>query len=138
MKGLDTNVLLRYLAADDPEQTPIVVDLFATAERRNERLHVSTVVLCEVIWSLRSAYDMRRDGIVTVLENLLASSLFDLQDRELVRRALESYREGPADFSDYLLGLHDRKAGCSETFTFDRNLRGAAGFHYLGVKRDTA
>lgn len=138
MKGLDTNVLLRYLAADDPDQTRIVVDLFAAAERRNERLHVSTTVLCEVIWSLRSAYGMRRDGIITVLENLLASSLFDVQDRELVRKALESYRGGPADFSDYLIGWHDRKAGCSETFTFDRDLKGAEGFRFLGVKQDTA
>jgi predicted nucleic-acid-binding protein len=39
-----------------------------------------------------------------------------------VRRALDDYRRGPGDFSDYLIGWRNRQAGCTDTATFDRAL----------------
>jgi len=132
MKGLDTNVLLRYIAADDPDQTRIASDLISDAEVRGELLFISAIALCELVWGLRSAYRVRRDGIVSVIESLLGASTFEIQDRDLVRRALDSYRSGKADFADYLIGWQNRKAGCSETLSFDGDLKGADGFHLLG------
>ncbi|HYN21865.1 MAG TPA: type II toxin-antitoxin system VapC family toxin [Thermoanaerobaculia bacterium] len=132
MRGLDTNLLVRYLVADDPKQTQIVADLIASAEERNDRLFVGTIALCELVWTLRSVYRVGRQGITSAVEALLGSGVFAIQDRDLVRRALEHYRGGKADFSDYLLGEQDRKAGCIETLTFDRELKATAGFRVLG------
>lgn len=132
MKGLDTNFLVRYFVADEPKQTQIVADLIAKAEERNERLFVSTIALCELVWTLRSAYRIGRQEIISAIEALLGSAVFTIQDRDLVRRALDHCRSGTADFSDYLLGEQDRKAGCIETLTFDGELKGATGFRVLG------
>lgn len=132
MKGLDTNVLLRFFTQEDPEQARIATALILAAEEQGERLHVSTIALCELVWVLRSAYRIRRDGIISTIESLLSSSTFEIQDRDLVRRALDTYKIGKADFADYLIGWQDRRAGCSETLTFDGGLKGADGFQVLG------
>ena len=132
MRGLDTNVLVRYLTADDPVQTPLARALLEEAEERNERFHISTVVLCELIWTLRGQpYRLDRRAIADVLEGILETGLFEVQERDLVRRSLADYRQGKADFPDYLLGWQNRQAGCGETVTFDRNLAEDEGFSLL-------
>ena len=132
MRGLDTNVLLRYLTGDDPAQTERAEALFAEAERTSERLFLSVVALCELAWTLRGqTYRSDRGQISSILEKILATSLFEVQHRTLVRRALAEYRTGKADFADYLLGWMGQEAGCSATVTFDRKLDGAAGFSVL-------
>lgn len=132
MRGLDTNVLLRFLTADDPVQAERVGALFAAAERSGERFFVSVIALCELSWTLRGRpYRLDRAQIAAVLERILDTSLLEVQDRGLVRRALADFRPGRADFADYLLGWQSLGAGCAGTVTFDRALSGATGFSLL-------
>jgi predicted nucleic-acid-binding protein len=132
VRGLDTNVLLRYITADDAVQAEKVDALFAEAERTNERFFVSTIALCELSWTLRGQpYCLDRGQIAAVLEAILGAGLFEVQDRGSVRRALADLRSGRADFADYLLGRQSLEAGCADTITFDRKLSGAAGFSLL-------
>lgn len=132
MRGLDTNVLLRFLTADDPVQAERVDALFAAAERSGERFFVGVIALCELSWTLRGRpYRLDRARIAAVLEGILDTSLIEVQDRGLVRRALAEFRLGRADFADYLLGLQTESAGCAGTVTFDRALREVAGFSLL-------
>lgn len=105
MRGVDTNVLLRPLAQDDPHQAAVVETFFRELEARGERLFVSCIVLCEASWSLRGL-GFSRVQIAATLEKLLETALFEIQDRDLVRRALAQFRQGPADFR----GLPDRLA----------------------------
>jgi predicted nucleic-acid-binding protein len=122
VRGLDTNILFRFLTADDPAQAEQVDGLFAAAERAGERFS----------WTLRGQpYCLDRSDIAAALERILGTNLLEVQDRGLVRRALADYRPGRGDFADYLLGWQSREAGCTDTVTFDRRLRGAAGFSLL-------
>ena len=52
-------------------------------------------------------------------------------NRELLRSALADYRDGSADFSDYVIGRHNARAGCQHTVTFDRSLRDGPTFQML-------
>lgn len=129
MRGLDTNILVRYLTADDSKQSPDARSLLEQGEERNERFHVSTTVLCELIWTLRGRpYQLGREAIASVVDQLASTPLFVLQSRDLVLRSLQSYKRGVADFPDYLIGFQDRQAGCTETLTFDRKLAREKGF----------
>ena len=133
MKGLDTDVLVRYVTADDPEQAEVARANIEGAESRGERLFVSGIVLCELVWALRGgAYGYEKSEVVEALEGLLHTSIFEVQQRNLVRKALSRYRDGRADFADCLLGLIHQDAGCSETWTFDTRLEKAKGFALLG------
>ena len=132
MRGLDTNILLRALAADDPAQSDRVGALFAAAELAGERFFVSIIALCELTWTLRGRpYGLDRDAIAAVVERILCTSLLEVQDRDLVRRALADFHAGRADLADYLLGWQSLAAGCADTVTFDRRLDGEAGFSLL-------
>jgi predicted nucleic-acid-binding protein len=129
--GLDTNVLVRYLAQDDPGQAKKANALVAAAEAKREKLHLDVVVLCEVVWVLRGAYDFDKDTVCGVIEKILAAAQFSIDDRDRVREALARYRAEGGDFADYVLGLRNRAAGCSVTATFDRALKGSPLFRLL-------
>lgn len=132
MRGCDTNLLVRFLTEDDPDQTDRVRTFFASAEDRNERLYLNTIVLCELAWTLRSQpYLFDRATISDLFEKVMETTLFEIEDRDLTRHALADYRQGRADFSDYLIGRQNRAAGCDDTVTFDRKLRETAGFSRL-------
>lgn len=132
MRGLDTNVLVRYVTRDDPAQAAVVIELFDRAEAEGERFFVSLPVICELVWALRSRpYQADRPEIVTVLEGMLTASLFELEHRDLVQRALADYRDGTGDFADYLIGWLHRRANCQETLTFDRALGDCERFRVL-------
>jgi predicted nucleic-acid-binding protein len=129
--GLDTNVLVRYLTQDDVAQARKADAVINGAVARRDRCAIAPVVLCELVWVLRGAYDTPKDQIVATLDRILATQQFEILDKDRVREAFEVYRSGGADFADYLIGAVNRAAGCDETATFDRRLRGEAGFRVL-------
>ncbi len=131
MRGIDTNVLARYLTQDDAPQAKAVDELIRNTAVEGELLHIDDVVLCELVWVLRAAYRQDKPAIVGVLEKVLATSLFSFDDRGLLSQALADFRAGKADFADYVIGRRNRRAGCDRTVTFDRSLRGAATFTVL-------
>jgi predicted nucleic-acid-binding protein len=131
MRGIDTNILVRFLTADDPAQFRTVETLMETVESQDDRLHINSVTLCELAWVLRSRYRMSREKISSALESLLSVTILEIQDRDLVEKALHDFRTGSASFPDYLIGWHNLKAGCVETLTFDRTLASYPGFSLL-------
>lgn len=114
MIALDTNVVVRVLTRDDPEQT-------AAAERvmNTGRLWLAKTVLLEVAWVLRHTYGLDREAIADGLRTLLGYRRLQVEDRPAALRALAWYGEG-LDFAD---ALHLASAGPAITFaTFDRTL----------------
>ena len=124
MIGIDTNVLVRYLTQDDPVQAGKVDAFVATAIEEGSRLHVDDIVLVEMVWVLRAAYRLSKPTIAEALDKVLSTAIFSFDDREVLRAALTDYLAGPGDFSDYLIGRRNARAGCEHTVTFDRPLSG--------------
>jgi predicted nucleic-acid-binding protein len=122
MIGIDTNVLVRYLVQDDAAQFKEATNLLAGLEKHRRSAHLSTITLCETVWVLTRAYRVERDRIVAVLERLLDTSLFVIEDKDAVREAVELYKTGKGDFADYLVGVRARAAGCGTVATFDQTL----------------
>lgn len=131
MTGLDTNVLVRYLTADDPRQSRRAAALVAEAVSAGDRLFVGAVVLCELVWVLRGAYSLDRPTIAMALDRILATAQIDIDQKDIVREALEDYRAGSGDFADYVIGRRAREAGCEKTATFDRRLKASGLFRLL-------
>lgn len=131
MTGLDTNVLVRYLTQDDPRQSRRANAIVAEAVASGERLFVGVVVLCELVWVLRGPYALDKAEVVASLERILATAQLEIDQKDLVRAALEDYRTGGGDFADYVIGRRGREAGCGQTATFDRWLKGNALFRVL-------
>lgn len=128
MIGLDTNILVRYLVRDDPAQA---AQADRELERQHERFLIDGIVLCELVWVLETGYGFSRPQIASVLERILATAQFEIEAKDVTLTALHDFRRSAADFSDCLIGRRNRAAGVSETVTFDRDLRGLAGFRVL-------
>ena len=62
---------------------------------------------------------------------MLRSPTFEFENRSAVYQALQRTKKGRADFSDYLIEAIASQAGCTETASFDRKLRGEEGFRCL-------
>ena len=60
MIGLDTNVLVRYLTQDDPQQSARANNLIETQCTKNEPGWIALIVLCELVWVLRGAYNYKK------------------------------------------------------------------------------
>ncbi len=131
MKGLDTNVLVRYLMLDHPEQAELAARVIEDALRTGEPLFVSGIVMCEFVWVLETAYRLPRARVSDALEEVLRSAQLRFAQPALLWQALVAYREGKGDFADYVLGFEGRNAGCESTFTFDRALRASPAFRVL-------
>jgi predicted nucleic-acid-binding protein len=130
MIGLDTNVLVRYLAKDDPIQTPVAVKLVRSLSE-DEPGFLSLVVITELIWVLRMSYRYRNNAIANVVEMLLQSKELIVEQEELVADALRGFATGSADFADYLIERTGQLAGCIHTFTFDKRAATFAGMRLL-------
>lgn len=131
MIGIDTNILVRYLAQDDLAQARKVDVLVSEAVDDGYQVHIDDIVLCETVWVLRAAYRMGKPTIVTTLDKIMSTALFSFDDRELLRSALAEYRDGSGDFADYVIGRRNARAGCQDTVTFDRSLNDGATFRLL-------
>ncbi len=131
MKGLDTNVLVRYLVQDDLEQWRLADDYIKQTKIENETCFINNIVLCELVWVLKTSYKLSRDEIIDILETILRTDAFDFEDREAAKKSVQQMKLGKADFSDYLINQINQQAGCAETVTFDAKLQKLAGIRLL-------
>jgi predicted nucleic-acid-binding protein len=131
MKGLDTNVLIRYLVQDDPDQAAVAVQAIETGADRNGRFLIQPVVLCETVWVLESVYGYTKDDIVQALNMILRTVQFEIAEKDTVWQAFNDYQGGKADFSHYLIGRANTRQGGAPTLTFDRSLKDCRLFHLL-------
>lgn len=128
MIALDTNVVVRLLVEDDVAQTAAAVRLVTRARDEGAKLLVTDVVLCEVVWVLRSAYKKSREQIAGWLDELTTSVEAEFDSADRVAAAIAAYRSGRGDLADYLIRENARGRGAAFVATFDRPLQEEAGF----------
>lgn len=117
MRAVDTNVLVRLLVRDDPDQVKAAESFIALGA------WVSHLVLAEAVWVLATVYDRTTAQIVASLKILLNHKELTIQDTETVVNAFEQFKKRPAlGFSDCLVLEIARKAGHLPLGTFDRDL----------------
>ena len=130
MIGLDTNVLVRYIAQDDAKQSPKATRLVEslTAEAPG---YVSIVAVVELVWVLTSCYTLTRNEIVEVLETMLRTKELIVAQADTVWKAVRLFKESKADFADCLIERTSGEAGCSFTTTFDRDAAKHCGMQLI-------
>ena len=135
MIAIDTNVLVRFVAQDDPAQSPQATKLIREALARGDTVFVSGVVLAETVWVLKSYYRLPRHAIALMLEALLGAPGFEVEAAVEAAAALQNYRALQGDYVDYLIGhlADSRKSG--PVYTFDQGLKSSRLFRVLSSGR---
>jgi predicted nucleic-acid-binding protein len=117
MRAIDTNVLVRLIVRDDPEQVR------AAEAFTSNGAWISHLILAETMWVLDAVYDRTSEQIATAIECLLDHKDLALQDPDVVTATLEQFRKRPAlSFSDCLVLEIARKARNVPLGTFDRGV----------------
>jgi len=131
MRAVDTNVLVRFLVQDDEKQAQIATKLLADAEADKQTLFVSNVVVLEMMWVLKSVYEVPRDEILDSLSELLSMVALEFQDSLSVRDFVSSAQNNTYDLADLLICHVARGKGCDTTLTFDKKATKAPHFTKL-------
>lgn len=118
MIGLDTNVIVRYLVQDEPDQSASASNVIdELTENRPGFLSLVTVV--ELHWVLRRAYKISSRRCAGLIEGLLDARELRIDQEAIIRVALTA-SNGGLDFADAVIAELGRVAGCDHTVTFDR------------------
>lgn len=118
MLAIDTNIVVRYLAADHLEQSRK-----AKALIDSKKVFVAVTVLLESEWVLRSVYGFSPNDVARALAAFAGLPNVTVEDANLAAKALDWARRG-MDFAD---ALHLAKAqGCEAFVSFDRRFAKAA------------
>ncbi len=120
MIGLDTNVLVRYIAQDDKTQSVTSSQFIETKLSDKNPGYINHIVLIETVWVLESCYETSKPMIINVIKKLASTMQLILQDSESVYKALRLFEKNNIEFADTLLAITNKKNGCTTTVTFDK------------------
>ena len=120
MKGVDTNILVRFLVSDDKEQSEKVYTLFKQAESEKGLLFVPLLVILELIWVLDSVYEISRAEIVDSVSDLLLMPILKFEHQSALQQFTRFSQKNNHDLSDLIIAYSAKEQGCENVLTFDR------------------
>ena len=121
MIAIDTNVIVRYLVGDDPEQTEAARALL-DGLTPNEPGFICREVMLETAWVLERSYDFTRAQVAETLMDLTASDNIVVENSDEAAAAAHRYRQGGAGFADLMILSAARRWEALPLHTFDRRL----------------
>jgi predicted nucleic-acid-binding protein len=127
MTGIDTNVLVRYLVQDDPEQARKATRFITNECSSEDPGLINRIVLCELVWVLETAYGYARENVALALEKILRTTQFTIEDHQEAWSSFREYQDG-GDFGDSFISAVNRRLGCERTVTLDRKAGRRSGF----------
>jgi predicted nucleic acid-binding protein len=114
MHAVDTNVVVRYLTGDHPQQYARARSLIDSAP-----VYAATTVLLETEWVLRTAYGFTAEATAKALRGFAGLPTVTVQAPEQFKKALD-WLEAGMDMAD---AFHLASAeGCESFASFDRDL----------------
>ena len=110
MVSIDTNIAVRLLVNDDPEQTKSAVALF-----KNNKVYITKTVALETEWILRGVYKLDQKHVNTALTALFSLEHVHVEDATALFVALDAHAKG-MDFADALHLASSHRADSFSTF----------------------
>lgn len=134
MRSLDTNVLVRHLAQDDEQQSPLATTLIKDSGA-DESLFIPLSVVVELKWVLRASYSLSKQEIIKLLSDLLETRQIKFHEEESVERAVHIYRSSRANFADCLHLACAFTQSALPLVTFDKTAANLDGIELLAATK---
>jgi len=131
MPALDTNVLVRYLVADEVAQQRVAKQFINRCVNEGLGLFVPVTVVLELEWVLRSSFGFIKDDVMATLARLFSSVELRFESERALEVALQLYRKGSADFADCLHVALAAQANEQPLWTFDKTAARVSGAQLL-------
>ena len=131
MPALDTNVLVRYVVADDTAQLAAAKRLISRCVGEGLTLFVPVTVALELEWVLRSNFGFAKEDVMATLSSLFSAAELTFESERALEVALQLFRKGSADFADCLHVALATHAGEQPLWTFDKGAAKVRGAQLL-------
>jgi predicted nucleic acid-binding protein len=113
---VDTNVLVRHLTGDPPEQAARAAAFLAAADE----LLLVDLVVAETVYVLESFYEVPRARVAELVRAIIAFPAVVVLDPVLLLRSLEAYETDRLDFADAYLVAQAERSGVGMIASFDK------------------
>ena len=117
---VDTNVILRYLTNDVPEQANTVEALLRRATAGELTLVTNALIVAEIVWTLQSFYRLEREQIQTAVLAILNTPGLEIVDGDLILKATIWHAERNVDWIDAYSAAWMVSQSIDTAYTFDR------------------
>ena len=117
---LDTNIFLRYLTNDLPQQADAAEALLLKAETGELKLITCSLVVAEIVWTLTSYYRLPKDDIRQKILAILNTPGLEVEGSRLILQAVDWYAEKNVDFLDAYNASWLVDKGIETVYTFDQ------------------
>lgn len=119
----DTNIFLRYLTGEPPELADKVSNFFSKVESGKYKLYVCDMVVSELVYVLEKIFELPKKEICEKVKVLMLKRNIIMENKLVIFRALDSYRELNVNFVDSYIYSHSYKNKVNRVFTFDEHFR---------------
>ena len=133
MRFVDTNVFLRHLLNDHPEQSPACFEFIQAIEQSRIRAWTSDLVIAELVFVLASKqlYNLGPEEIRDLLLPIIGLPGLRLPHKRLYHRVFELYTSLPIDFIDAYHAAHIESQDQAELYSYDEDFDRVEGVHRL-------
>ena len=113
---VDSNILVRHLSGDPPEQAARATKFLAAADE----LLLVDLVVAELVYVLESFYEVPRERVAELVRAVIAFPAIVVLDSAMLLRALEVYETARLDFAEAYLVAQAERSGLLVVASFDR------------------
>jgi predicted nucleic acid-binding protein len=113
---VDTNILVRHLTGDPPDQAARATKSLAAADE----LLLPDLIVAEVVYVLESFYEVGRRQVAELVRAIISFPPIVVLDSAMLLRALEVYETDRLDFAEAYLVAQAERSGVGEVASFDR------------------
>ena len=123
---IDTNVVLRFLLADIPDQFETAKNLFLKAKDGKLVVIVSESTIFESFYVLEKYYGYEKIKVVKMLRKLVKARFLTVDSRNTLLETMDKYEISRLSIADCYLLVRSKKEGL-ELLSFDKKLMSAIG-----------
>jgi predicted nucleic-acid-binding protein len=116
----DVNLFVRLATQDDLKQARAAARVLQSARDGNLLLHITPLVIAEIVWVLSSSYSATKEEIRDFVLTIVGSPGVALEDVEIVLDAITMFVDENVDFSDAYYIAWMRTSGIKEIYTYDK------------------
>lgn len=119
----DTNIFLRFLTGEPPELADKVSNFFDKVESGKYKLYVCDMVVSELVYVLEKIFELPKKEISEKVKALMLKKNIIMENKLVIFRALDSYRELNVNFVDSYIYSHCYKNKVNKVFSFDEHFK---------------
>ncbi len=119
---LDTNVLLRHLLQDVPDQSRAVTEYLAPMAEGITHARIADTVVFETVFTLERTYKISKAEIRDAVDPMLQMPGIDLPGKRRFRQVFDYYVDLNISFADAYHVVMMQQLGIDEIVSFDRGL----------------